>query len=240
MLFRSSSIIFSIYIVIDGIFVGRVVGPQGLAMVNIAMPIFSMALALGIMVSVGGNTVVSIELGEGRKEDARESFSLGFFSLIVISSVIGIIIFLFRYRVATALGATPSLMKGVIEYLVILCLCVPFFTGGSYLAAGIRTMGMPTFSMFCTVLGSVLNIILDYVFVVLWGWGVAGAALASGIAFFISFLLAFIKIQSKDSILKLKKCKINLRKIGRFFYNGSSEALTEVAVAFTTFIFNIV
>lgn len=235
-----SSIIFSIYIVIDGIFVGRVVGPQGLAMVNIAMPIFSMALALGIMISVGGNTVVSIELGEGRKEDARESFSLGFFSLIVISSVIGIIIFLFRYRVATALGATPSLMKGVIEYLVILCLCVPFFTGGSYLAAGIRTMGMPTFSMFCTVLGSVLNIILDYVFVVLWGWGVAGAALASGIAFFISFLLAFIKIQSKDSILKLKKCKINLRKIGRFFYNGSSEALTEVAVAFTTFIFNIV
>ena len=61
-----SSIIFSIYIVIDGIFVGRVVGPQGLAMVNIAMPIFSMALALGIMVSVGGNTVASIELGEGK------------------------------------------------------------------------------------------------------------------------------------------------------------------------------
>lgn len=235
-----SNIIFSIYIVIDGIFVGRVVGSNGLAAINIAMPIFSTAMALGIMVSVGGNTVTSIELGEGKKEDAQKSFSLGFYSLLVISSIMAIVVFIFRYEIAKFLGASGELITPVIQYLVILCICVPAFTGGSYLAGGIRTMGNPTFSMFCTVLGSVSNIILDYVFVVMWGWGVAGAALASGLAFFISFIMALIKIQGKSSILKLAKCKIDFKKIGRFFYNGSSEALAEIAFAYTTFIFNIV
>ena len=235
-----SSIIFSIYIVIDGIFVGQVVGSKGLAAINIAMPIFSTALALGIMVSVGGNTVTSIELGGGKEDEARKSFSLGFYSLMAVSSIMGIIIFIFKMPISIALGASGELIKPVIEYLVILCVCVPAFTGGSYLAAGIRTMGRPSFSMFCTVLGSVLNIILDYVFVVMWRLGVAGAALASGIAFFISFLLALYAIQGKDSILRLTKCKIDFMKIGRFFYNGSSEALTEMAFAFTTFIFNVV
>lgn len=235
-----SSIIFSIYIVIDGIFVGRAVGSQGLAAINIAMPIFSMALALGIMVSIGGNTVTSIELGSGQKEKARKSFSLGFYSLISVSIIIGLIIFIFRTKIAIMLGASSELMKPVIEYLVILCISVPIFTGGSYLAAGIRTMGKPSFSMFCTVLGSVVNIILDYIFVIVWGLGVAGAAIASGIAFFITFIVAFIEIQSEKSVLKLCICELDLRKIGRFFYNGSSEALAEVAFAFTTFIFNIV
>lgn len=235
-----SSIIFSIYIVIDGIFVGRAVGSQGLAAINIAMPIFSMALALGIMVSIGGNTVTSIELGSGQKEKARKSFSLGFYSLISVSVIIGLIIFIFRTKIAIMLGASSELMKPVIEYLVILCISVPIFTGGSYLAAGIRTMGKPSFSMFCTVLGSVVNIILDYIFVIMWGLGVAGAAIASGIAFFITFIVAFIEIQSEKSVLKLCICELDLRKIGRFFYNGSSEALAEVAFAFTTFIFNIV
>ena len=235
-----SNIIFSIYIVVDGIFVGRAVGAQGLAAINIAMPIFSIAMALGIMVSVGGNTVTSIELGEGKKEEARKSFSLGFLSLIVVSSIMAIIICIFRYKIAELLGASGDIIEPVVQYLVILCVCVPAFTGGSYLSAGIRTMGNPNFSMFCIILGSVLNIILDYVLVIMFKWGVAGAALASGIAFFVSFIVSWFKIQSKDSILKISKCIVDLKKIGRFFYNGSSEALAEIAHAYTTFIFNIV
>ena len=235
-----SNIIFSIYIIVDGIFVGRVVGAQGLAAINIAMPIFSIAMALGIMVSVGGNTVTSIELGEGKKDEARKSFSLGFISLIVISSIMALVICIFRYQIAKFLGASGDVVAPVVQYLVILCVCVPAFTGGSYLTAGIRTMGNPTFSMFCIILGSVLNIILDYVLVIMFKWGVAGAALASGIAFFVSFIVSWFKIQSKDSILKISKCNIDLKKIGRFFYNGSSEALAEIALAYTTFIFNIV
>lgn len=235
-----STIIFSIYVVIDGIFVGRVVGPSGLAAVNIAMPIFSLSFALGLMVSVGGNTVTSIELGEGDKTKARNTFSMGFYSLMIISITISILIIIFKKSIGLALGASTEILPQVIQYLVILCIFLPAFNGGSYLATGLRTMGKPNFSMLCSVLGAVLNIVLDYIFVVKFNWGVAGAAFASGIAFFISFIVSLIVIQHKDSILKLTRCKFDLRKIGRFFYNGSSEALTEVAFAFTTFIFNIV
>lgn len=231
---------FSIYVVIDGIFVGQVVGGSGLAAINIAMPFFSFAMAISIMVSAGANTIVAIELGQGETKKAQKTFSLAFYTLMILSITVCLITFIFLEPICRALGATDELMPMVKEYLAILCLFTPVFTGGGLLANGIRNMGKPNYSMFCTVIGSVLNIVFDYLLVVVWGTGVFGAALASGLAFMISFLVSFFPYLKKSNVLHFTTCKVDFRKIGRFFYNGSSEALTEVAVAFSTYIFNIV
>lgn len=231
---------FSIYIVMDGIFVGQAVGPSALAAINIAMPFFSVAMAISIMVSAGANTIVAIELGQGHADKACKTFSLAFYTLMALSITVSLITIIFLEPICRALGATDELMPMVKEYLVILCIFVPVFTGGGLLANGIRNMGKPNYSMFCNVIGSVLNIVFDYVFVIVLGMGVFGAAFASGLAFMVSFLLAFFPYFKKSNILHFTKCTIDIKKIGRFFYNGSSEALTEVAVAFSTYIFNIV
>ncbi|PHV70847.1 MATE family efflux transporter [Sporanaerobium hydrogeniformans] len=231
---------FSIYIVIDGIFVGRVVGGSGLAAINIAMPFFSIAMAISIMLSAGASTVVGIELGQGKLKEASQSFSLAFYTLMLVSISVGIVTLLFLEPIAIILGATPELLSMVKVYLVILCLSTPVFTGGGLLSSGIRAMGKPNYAMAVMIVGSVLNIVFDYVLVVEWHWGVAGAALASGFAFAISFGVGLVPYFLKGSVLHFTKCKLDFKKVGRFFYNGSSEALTEVAVAFSTYIFNIV
>lgn len=231
---------FSIYIVIDGIFVGQVVGANGLAAINIAMPFFSIAMAVSIMVSSGANTIVAIELGQGNIAKARQTFSLAFYTLMILSTTVCILTLIFIEPICKTLGATLELMPMVKRYLAVLCIFTPVFTGSGLLSGGIRSMGKPTYSMVCTVIGSVLNIIFDYLLVVVWGMGVFGAALASGLAFMIAFIVGFVAYLPRKSTLHFTTCKLDFRKIVRFFYNGSSEALTEVAVAFSTYIFNIV
>ncbi|MHC1749347.1 MAG: MATE family efflux transporter [Cellulosilyticaceae bacterium] len=231
---------FSVYIVIDGIFVGQVVGSSALAAINIAMPFFSIAMAISIMVSSGANTIVGIELGRGETAKARKTFSLAFYTLIILSSTIGLGTLIFLDPIAKLLGATEELLPMVKQYLATLCVFVPVFTSGGLLSAGIRTMGKPNYAMLCSIVGSVLNIILDYIFVIPLGMGVFGAALASGLAFMVAFFVGFIPYLSKSTVLRFTTCKVDFKKIGKFFYNGSSEALTEIAVAFTTYLFNIV
>lgn len=233
-------IVFSLYIVVDGIFVGNVIGSEGLSAVNLAMPFFGIAMAIGTMIAIGGGTITSIDLGREDKREARKSFSLAFYVLIAITVFMAIFTLIFAKRIAQLLGATPQLQPLVVEYTISLCIFLPTFVGSSYLSANLRVMGKPNHAMIADVLGAGLNIVLDYIFIVKLGMGLAGAGIASGLAFTIGFLFALYHYLKKDSILKFVKCKIDYKKIGRMFYNGSSEGITQFAVAFSTYIFNIV
>lgn len=232
--------VFSLYIVVDGIFVGNVVGSAGLSAVNLAMPFFGVAMAIGTMVAIGGGTITSIDLGRGDKDEARRSFSLAFYILTAITLSLSIFTILFTPAIARILGASEDLMPMVVEYLRALCLFLATFVGSSYLSANLRVMGKPNHAMVADVIGAVLNIILDYIFIVKFGWGLAGAGVASGIAFTIGFLFSLSQYLKKDSILKFVKTSLDSKKIVKIFYNGSSEGITQFAVSFSNYIFNIV
>ena len=232
--------VFSLYIVVDGIFVGNVVGSAGLSAVNLAMPFFGVAMAIGTMVAIGGGTITSIDLGRGDKDEARRSFSLAFYILTAITLSLSIFTILFTPAIARVLGASEDLMPMVVEYLRALCLFLATFVGSSYLSANLRVMGKPNHAMVADVIGAVLNIVLDYIFIVKFGWGLAGAGVASGIAFTIGFLFSLTQYLKKDSILKFVKTSFDTKKIVKIFYNGSSEGITQFAVSFSNYIFNIV
>ena len=233
-------VVFSIYIVVDGIFVGNVIGAKGLSAVNIAMPFFGVAMAIGIMVAIGGGTITSIELGKGDKNSARKTFSLAFYTLIMITLLLSIFTIIFAPAIAKLLGANDELVPLVVEYLVSLCLFLGTFVGSSYLSSGLRVMGKPNHAMIADVISSGLNVVLDYIFIVKLGFGLSGAGFASGIAFTIGFLFSLSQYLKKESILKFCKVKFDFKKIIRIFYNGSSEGITQFAIAFSTYIFNIV
>ena len=233
-------IVFSVYIVVDGIFVGNVVGSKGLSAVNIAMPFFGVAMAIGIMVAIGGGTITSIELGKENKKEARKTFSLAFYTLTVITLFLSVFTIIFAPTIAKILGASDDLVPLVVQYLRALCLFLTTFVGNSYLSSGLRVMGKPNHAMIADIISSLLNILLDYIFIVKFGLGLVGAGIASGIAFTIGFLFALSHYLKKDSILKFCKVEFDFKKIVRIFYNGSSEGITQFAVAFSTFIFNIV
>ncbi len=233
-------VVFSIYIVVDGIFVGNVIGSKGLSAVNIAMPFFGIAMAIGIMVAIGGGTITSIELGKGDRNSARKTFSLAFYTLIIITLLLSIFTVIFAPTIAKLLGANDELVPLVVEYLVSLCLFLGTFVGSSYLSSGLRVMGKPNHAMIADIISSGLNVVLDYIFIVKLGFGLAGAGFASGIAFTVGFLFSLSQYLKRDSILKFCKVKFDFKKIIRIFYNGSSEGITQFAIAFSTYIFNIV
>ena len=231
---------FSVYIVIDGIFVGQMAGGAALAAINIAMPFFSIMMAISLMLSAGANTIVGIELGQGDKEKARRTYCLALYTLAILSTTVTILTLIFINPICRMLGATDELLPMVRSYLILLAIFTPFFTTGGLLSNGLRTIGRPNYAMMCTIVGSVLNIILDYILVVVFDLHVIGAGLATGIAFTISCFIGIIPYFSKKCLLHFTTCKVDFKKILKFFYNGSSEALTEVAVAYTTFLFNMV
>lgn len=233
-------IVFSLYIVVDGIFVGNVIGANGLSAVNLAMPFFGVAMAIGTMVAIGGGTITSIELGRGDRDSARKTFSLAYYTLTVITLSLTVFTLIFAPIIAKLLGASNDLIPLVVEYLRSLCLFLATFVGSSYLSAGLRVMGKPNHAMIADIIGAGLNIVLDYIFIIKFEMGLAGAGLASGIAFTIGFIFALIQYLKKDSILKFVKTKFDYKKIIKIFYNGSSEGITQFAVAFSTYIFNIV
>jgi Na+-driven multidrug efflux pump len=146
----------------------------------------------------------------------------------------------FTPTIAKILGSSEELMPLVIEYLRALCLFLATFVGSSYLSASLRVMGKPNHAMVADVIGAGLNIVLDYLFIVKFGWGLAGAGIASGIAFTIGFIFALVQYFKKDSILKFVKTNFDIKKVIKIFYNGSSEGITQFAVAFSNYIFNIV
>ena len=220
-------IVFSVYIVVDGIFVGNVVGSKGLSAVNIAMPFFGVAMAIGIMVAIGGGTITSIELGKENKKEARKTFSLAFYTLTVITLFLSVFTIIFAPTIAKILGASDDLVPLVVQYLRALCLFLTTFVGSSYLSSGLRVMGKPNHAMIADIISSLLNILLDYIFIVKFGLGLVGAGIASGIAFTIGFLFALSHYLKKDSIIKFCKVEFDFKKIVRIFYNGSSEGITQ-------------
>ena len=189
MLFRS--------IVIDGIFVGQMVGGPALAAINLAMPFFSIMMAISLMLSAGANTLVGIELGQGDKEKARKTFCLALYTLAILSTFVSILTLIFVDPICRLLGATDELLPMVRSYLALLAFFTPFFTTGGLLANGLRTIGRPNYAMTCTILGSVLNIILDYILIIVFDMGVIGAGLATGLAFTISCLVSFFPYLSR-------------------------------------------
>ena len=225
--------------VIDGIVLGRFVGANALASVNLILPCYSLISAFAIVMGIGGQTIVSISLGKGDKQEANNALRSVFLFLIAMSLAVSLLIYLFAGEIASFLGANAVLQGDAVGYIRALVpffpfLCTMFF--GDYI---IKAMGHPLYAT--SVMGTtvILNIILDLVFVAVLGWGVMGAGLATGIAFTIGACLNVPRLFSRHEVVAVQRGRYNWRLVWNAFYNGSSEGMSELSVAITVFLFNI-
>ncbi|MDN5341545.1 MULTISPECIES: MATE family efflux transporter [Oceanotoga] len=233
-----SSIIMSLYTIIDGIFIGRGVGSVGLAAVNLAMPFIFFISAFSIMVTIGGGTFIGVSLGQKNKENANNAFSVSFFILVIFSILITIFTNLFLNKITLFLKADEITFEHLKNYLKILSYFSFAFSITYLLELSIRSQGYPIFAMIFTSTGAIFNIFLDYILVIKYNLGTYGAAWATGISQFIPFIVFFIFIISKKSIIKFKIPKFQKNMIIKIFYNGSSEFLSQISVGITTFLYN--
>lgn len=169
----------SIYGVVDGLFVSNFVGKTAFASVNLMMPMMMGFSALGFMIGTGGSAIVGKTLGEGKKELANEYFSM----LIYVTLAGGIVISLLGIAlvrpVAILLGADGSLLDNCVLYGRIVFCSMPAFMLQNVFQSFFVTAEKPKLGLYVIIAAGVTNMILDYLFIAVFGWGLAGAAIAT-------------------------------------------------------------
>ncbi|WP_129598655.1 MATE family efflux transporter [Anaerophilus nitritogenes] len=231
---------FSIYTMIDGMFVGKGVGPIALAAVNLSMPFINSIFALSLLVSVGSSTLITFYFGKNQKQISNEIFTLNVIFLSVIGILISIFSIIFLDQIAIFLGATPETLPFIKDYLSIIIIFSSFFMVAYSLEVLVKADGFPIYAIIFVVLAAFINILLDYVFVILFDYGIKGAAVATGISQFISCIAFVVHFIRGKSNLKFVKIGMNLNYIKQIIIIGFPESLTELSAGFTTFIFNFI
>lgn len=229
---------FSSATLIDGIFIGNYVGAEALAAVNLLIPLLTILLGIGYMLAVGGSVRGGKYIGQGRFDRACAVFSkvliicLGFGVLVV---TLGLTL---EEKVYQALGANKALMPLMSEYFLIR---FPFIIPEMFIIVMyyfVRIDGFANFSAIGILLASILNVILDYVFVVEFGWGLSGAAWATGLAQIVPILFFLSYFFFKDRKLYFRFKQNNWFEILHASFNGLSEFINEVSASIVAFILN--
>lgn len=233
-------IFMSLYTIIDGIFVAQLVGSDALASINITLPIMNIIFGISIMMASGGAAVTSIKMGKKDSIGANQTFSLVFFTSITIGVIIGTIGIFNIESISIFLGATPKLLPYCLDYGKVLILFAPFFFSKVLFDFYIRTDGDFIFSMMLSIIGGLINIIFDYIFIKFFHMGIAGAAWATGLGVLVPTIMGIYYFLSSKSNLKFIKPKFAFKELLDIMINGSSELVTEFSTGITTLIFNIV
>ncbi|MBF8983409.1 MATE family efflux transporter [Lutibacter sp. B2] len=233
-------LIMSLHIVIDGIFVGRGVGSDGLAAVNIVVPVYSLFAAIGLLIGLGGATLVSIKFGEGKEEEGSSIFTQAVLLAAIISITITVLMGLNIEKMSYILGANDKILDYVKDYMRIILYFSPLFVMVDVLSCFVRNDRAPQLSMYAMMIGAVINCCLDYIFIFKFHWGVSGAALATGAGNLISIIMLLMHFILKKGDLKFVRIKFVLNDVMRIFKNGFPSFLSEMSLAIVMLMYNLV
>ncbi|MEY8518877.1 MATE family efflux transporter [Lachnospiraceae bacterium 29-84] len=229
----------SLYSIVDGFFVSNYVGKTPFAAVNLVMPVCMGFGAIGIMMGTGGSALVSKMLGEGKHKEAKECFSLLVYFTVGLSLVLSLVAVIFAEPISKALGAKGELLVNCVLYIRILSISLPSFVLQNMFQSFCVAAEKPSLSLRVSIVAGITNMILDYLFIVVFHWGLAGAAVATVTGELIGGIvpLAYF-IRKNDSLLQLGKTKFRVRTLGRAFGNGSSEMVTQLSVSIVNILYN--
>lgn len=231
-------IFMGLYTIVDTIFVARFVNTDALSAINIVCPIVNITVGLGTMIATGGNAIVSRKMGAGENQEAKEDFTL----LVAAGAVIGFLILLggilWVDEIVYALGASDVLYPYCKEYLMVLFWFIPANVLQTLFSNLFVTAGKPGLGFGLSVLAGVANIVLDYLFIVVCGLGVGGAALGTGFGYLIPTVVGLAYFARSRGTLSFTKPKLRWGVITESCFNGSSEMVSQLATAVTTFLFN--
>lgn len=231
--------VYAIYTFVDGIFIGRFVGAEALAALNLLVPLLYLPYAFSVMIGVGGSTLVARLLGERRLADARAAFTQSLWIILIVGISFSALLYIGAPLLMRWLGASDTLAVLGAGYLRACAGFMLFSCAGYALALFLRIDGAARFGLYCLILGALANIGLNYWFIVRLGWGMQGAALATGISQMLSATLMFgYHGCLARQVRPIRRALAHGMHAGRIAYNGASEFLGEVAPAVTIFVFN--
>ena len=233
-------IVSSIYGVVDGFFVSNFAGKTPFAAVNFIMPFLMILGTVGFMFGTGGSALVAKTFGEGDSDRARRIFSL----LIYVSIILGVVIAAFGIAfirpVAYMLGARGELLDNCIIYSRVVLLGLPAFILQMEFQSFFVTAEKPNLGLYVTVGAGVTNMVLDWLFVGVFAWGLVGAAAATALSQMVGGFLPLLYFARKNtSILKLGKTHFDGKALLKTCTNGSSEFMSNISMSLVGMLYNI-
>ncbi len=229
----------SIYGVVDGFFVSNFAGKTAFAAINLVIPFIMILGGMGFMVGTGGTALVSLVLGQNDRELANRYFSMMIYLTVIMGIVLSGVGFLLIRPVAGLLGATPEMMGDCVLYGRITIGFTTAFMLQNVFQSFLIAAERPKLGLAATVAAGVTNMILDAVFVGVFRWGVAGAALATGLSQCVGGLLPLLYfIRPNTSLLRLSGTRLELRPLLQACANGSSELMSNVSASVVSMVYN--
>ena len=194
----------ALYNLVDTIFVGRGVGSLAIGALAIAFPLQIFIVAIAQTIGLGAGSAVSRTLGAGNTERAKQAVGNSFLCILVLSIFVSIVGLTYTDSILNFFGATSEILPYARDYIVIILWGLPFFSFVIFANNLIRAEGNARVAMFSMLIGSILNIILDPIFIFTLDLGIKGAALATVLAQFCSFLYVMQYIYGKKTALKIE------------------------------------
>lgn len=229
----------SIYGVVDGLFVSNFAGKTAFASINLVMPFVMILGGIGFMIGTGGTALVSKVLGEGKKEKANKIFTMMIIFTLLLGTLLSVIGVFSMPWVADFLGATEEMMADCILYGRIVTGFTVAFMLQNVFQSFLIAAEKPKLGLLATVLAGVTNMALDAIFIIVFKWGVAGAAIATGLSQCVGGIFPLIYFsRDNSSLLRLTNTKLEIKPILNACGNGSSELMSNISSSVVSMIYN--
>jgi len=234
----SGTMVTSIYVLADTIIIGKGIGIDAMAALNIILPLFNLFFGNGLLFGVGGAVLMSVARGSGDSSGGKY-FSAALILNTLMSLVYTLLCFLFLEPIARFMGATDVTMPYIAEYAPFIIGGNIFFSFSTFLQTFVRNDGAPKLAMAAVIAGGVLNIILDIIFVFSLEMGMSGAAFASVLGSVCTDVILICRFRSKQNGLHFCLEGIDFKTVGQIFKNGFTSFILEITAGITIFIFNL-
>ena len=234
----ASLMVFSLYSIVDGLFVARGVGEYAMSAVNLAVPFMNAMFSIALLFAVGTSTIIAIYLGEGKGENANSLFTQNAVLLLVMGVVLSVLVIVFLEPFALLLGAEEMTLPYVKDYLLGLAPFAFCFMVSYNMEILVKTDGHPKVALLTVITGCLANCVLDYVAIFLLDWGIFGAAVATGVSQLLTVVLYLRHFMSKRSTFHFTRFRFDFSIYRRLLPIGVSDSLTELCNGVMIFLFN--
>ena len=229
----------SIYGVVDGFFVSNFIGKTQFAAVNLIMPFIMAVVTVGFMLGTGGSALVAKTLGEGDESKAKKYFSMIVYTALIGGAILSVISFFLVRPIAVLFGAEGELLEYSVLYAHILVFSLPMFMLQNVFQVFFVTAEKPHLGLYVIISAGVTNMILDFLFIAVFHFGLAGAAVATAIGETVGGLVPMIYFaRPNSSRLKLVRTKPEWKALGQACFNGSSELMTNLSASVVNMLYN--
>ncbi len=228
----------SLYVLFDGIFVGKVLGETAMAAVNLAFPFVVINFALSDLIAVGSSVPVSISLGQKNEKEANNIFTCSLLMILITGILMGVVMYTAAPWMIGLMGAQGELLDCSVKYIRVYAVFSPFTTVVFAMDNFWRISGKIRGSMILNVCMSVLIVVLDAIFLFVFKWGVEATALAACASMFLAAVIAFYPFLRGKFLLKFAKPKFSIKMVGTVISNGIAVFLSNIAGRLTAIAMN--